>query len=517
MSTPAIDIDQALRDPNLLGAVLGNQASWQTWRAVLKAAFGLGLNRDEAHAFASVAGNRAPPQQRVRELWAVVGRRAGKSRMAAAIAVYLARFVKHKLAPGEIGMVLVLAASTDQARVVFGYAKAFLESSPVLRKEIAEVTRSEIRLKNGIIIAIHSNSFRTIRGRTLVACIFDEVAAWRDETSATPDIETYRSVMPAMLTTKGMLIGISTGYRRIGLLYQKHRDCFGQDNPDTLVVQGETQAFNNTVDAADIAAQIAADPAAAVSEWGGGFRDDMAALFDDAFIDRAIDYDRPLELPPMQYNFQNPLIYQGFTDVSGGRGDSYSIGIGHKQLPSDFLITDVCRAAKPPFDPMQVTEEYAKLCREYRIARIVGDFYGAEWVASAWQKFGITYVRSPLTKSEIYLECLPLFTRGLVRIPDHPTLIRELRLLERHTHRSGKDDIGHGKNGHDDCSDVVCGVLRMLGDYNGYDIHNFERVDGRDPNHGPSTWSRGARLSQYIRANMPVSATRDRMIDWSRM
>jgi hypothetical protein len=31
---------------------------------------------------------------------------------------------------------------------------------------------------------IHSNSFRTIRGRTLCACVFDEVAVWRDELSA---------------------------------------------------------------------------------------------------------------------------------------------------------------------------------------------------------------------------------------------------------------------------------------------------------------------------------------------
>jgi hypothetical protein len=66
----------------------------------------------------------------------------------------------------------------------------------VLRQEVADATRSEIRLKNGIVIAIHANSFRTVRGRTLCACIFDEVAIWRDETSAMPDVETYRAVVP---------------------------------------------------------------------------------------------------------------------------------------------------------------------------------------------------------------------------------------------------------------------------------------------------------------------------------
>jgi len=71
--------------------------------------------------------------------------------MAAAIAVYVALFVKHKLAPGEIGTVLVLSASLDQSRIVFSYCLAFLEASPVLRKEILNVTADEITLRSGIV------------------------------------------------------------------------------------------------------------------------------------------------------------------------------------------------------------------------------------------------------------------------------------------------------------------------------------------------------------------------------
>jgi hypothetical protein len=35
-------------------------------------------------------------------------------------------------------------------------------------------------------------------------------------------------------------------------------------------------------------------------------------------------------------------------------------------------------------------------------------------------------------------------------------LLRELRLLERRTHRSGKDSVDHGRSGHDDLANVVC-------------------------------------------------------------
>jgi len=260
MKRDTLSIDAALRDRNLLGAALDDFVTWRTWLVMLRAAFGLPLDNEERQVFAQVAGNRAPPGRRVRELWCIVGRRGGKSRMAAALAVFLALFTRHTLAQGERGMVLVLAASVEQAKVVFSYAKAFIMSSPVLAKEIEEATRDEIRLKNGVIIGIHAASFRTVRGRTLLAVIFDEVAFWRDETSAMPDVETYRAVLPSLATTDGMLIGISTPYRKIGLLYQKHRDYFGADDADTLVVQGHSRRFNPSLTDAVIAAQRQADP-----------------------------------------------------------------------------------------------------------------------------------------------------------------------------------------------------------------------------------------------------------------
>src|SRR5271157_5451289 len=115
-------------------------------------AFALPLNDAERETFLTVAGGRNPPSKRVRELWVVAGRRAGKSRMAAALAIYFALFVAHRLAAGECGMVLVLAGSLDQARLVFDYVRGFLDASEALRKEIVAVKRHEIILRNGIVI-----------------------------------------------------------------------------------------------------------------------------------------------------------------------------------------------------------------------------------------------------------------------------------------------------------------------------------------------------------------------------
>ena len=455
-----MEIDRALTHQQALGAALGDPTSWSRWLVVLRAAFGLSLNDEQRQQFSEVAGGRDPPTKRVRELWCVTARRSGKSRMAAAIAVYIACFTQPRLARGERGRVLVLAMSMDQAQVVFDYALAFLTESPVLCQEIVDTTRNEIRLRNNITITIHSNSFRSVRGRTLLACIFDEVSFWRDETSTTPDIETYRAVLPALLTTNGMLIGISTPYRRIGLLHAKHKQHFGQNRADVLVVQGTNAEFNLTLDAEAIEAQRRDDPESGISEWGAEFRTDISSFLDDQLIEASIDYGRSLELLP-----QTSISYSAFADPSGGRGDAFTLAIGHRQ--DGRLIVDCVRGKyvtidAHSFDPMVTVKEFAELLAQYNVMTVVGDAYSAGWNESTWRQCGVTYEKSDLPKSEIYLEVLPLFTRGLVSLPDHNVVVRELRLLERHTHRSGRDSVDHGRSGHDDYANAVCGLLRNL-------------------------------------------------------
>ena len=61
----------------------------------------------------------------------------------------------------------------------------------------------------------------------------------------------------------------------------------------------------------------------------------------------------------------------------------------------------------------------------------------------------------------LYLESLPQWSRGLVEIPDHPALIRELRLLERIPGRIGKDQVTHPRNCHDDLANAVCAVIAL--------------------------------------------------------
>lgn len=453
MSQP-FNIADALADDKLLGAALGSLQTWRTWAAVLKATFGLRLDRRERALFRQVAGNRKAPAKRVNELWCVCGRRSGKTRTAAALATYLALFVDYskRLSPGETGYVLLIGPTVAQAKLAFSYIRAFIEESPILRQQlVSDPTADEIRLRGGIVISVHPASFRSVRGRTVLAAILDEVSFWADEDAALSDREALRALVPSLATTSGLIVGISSPYRKTGVLYDKHKRHFGQDG-DVLVVQGPTLIFNPTIDKRVIEASERDDMESARAEWHAEFRSDLSSLFDEDVIESAIDRDRPLELPP-----RGGVAYHAFCDMSGGRHDAAVLCIGHGA--NGNFIADVVRAVEPPFNPATTAKEFSELAKSYGARTVTGDNYSAEWVASAFRDCGIDYQLSPLNKSQLYLEALALWNQGRVRIPDDAALLRELRGLERRTSRSGRDSVDHGRNDHDDRANAVCGAL----------------------------------------------------------
>ena len=124
-------------------------------------------------------------------------------------------------------------------------------------------------------------------------------------------------------------------------------------------------------------------------------------------------------------------------------------------------MVDVVKGEQPPFDPHSVVQQFAALAREYGITEVTGDNYGANLVQAAWESCGIRYVRSPLNKSQLYIETLPSYTRGIVSIPKHKQLIRELRLLERKPHSGGRDSVDHPRGGTDDYGNALAGALYL--------------------------------------------------------
>lgn len=447
-----INIIQACHDPKLFGAWFRNPESWGAWFVFLKALFGLPMDEAELSIFHALTGRTDAPTQQAAEAWLVIGRRGGKSFIVALIAVYLACFRRYDqyLAPGERGVIMILACDRKQARTILRYATGLLEGVPMLRRMIQAQRGEAIELFNRVDIEVHTASFRAVRGYTIIAVLADEIAFWRSDESANPDKEVIAALRPAMATIPGaMLIGLSSPYAKRGVLFEAYSQHYGHDS-DILVVQAESRTMNPSLPQSVVDRAHAEDPASAAAEYGAQFRSDVEGFLQPEWIDRATA-PGVSELPPIP-----GVDYFGFADPSGGASDAFTLGIAHRE--GERRVLDVCRGRRPPFDPKVVTQDYAEILRRYGCGRVIGDRYGAEWVVSAFRDAGIAYETSELVKSDIYLNAEPLFATGAVQLLDQRQLLTELRQLERRT-GAGRDRIDHPPRGHDDLANAACGAL----------------------------------------------------------
>jgi hypothetical protein len=451
------DIVRAMDDPNLFQPWFRG-ASWDGWGAVLKAAYALPLSAGELAFFRTVA-DRAPPARRVKELWVIAGRRAGKDSVASLIGTFTAALFDetHRLRPGERPLVMCLAVDREQACIVLNYMRRMFTDIPMLAAMVTRETQDGFQLSNGVDVVVSTNSYRAARGRTVLCAIFDEVAFWRSELTATPDLETYRAVRPGMstLSSTAMLVGISSPYRKGGLLYDKFKKHYGRDDGSVLVIKAPTATLNPSLDPAIIAEALEDDPVAGRADWLGEFRDDIGGFADVALIEAAVDRGVTVRPP------RRGVAYTSFCDPSGGARDSFTMAIAHSE--DSVAVLDNLLEVVAPFNPTEATAQVANTLKAYRLHRTTGDKYGAAWVVDAFAKHGIRYEHSERDRSALYLDCLPLFTSGRARLLDSRRLVTQFASLERRTSPVGKDRVDHGPGGADDACNSAAGALVLAG------------------------------------------------------
>lgn len=437
------------------------EPSWSAWRVFLKVLFALPLEPDDVPVYQRHTGRSVPPTTPVREMWTVCGRRSGKSRIAALVAVFIAVFRAHRLAPGERGTVMVLATDRRQARTVYRYIVTLLESSPGFAQRVVAKRRKEsVDLTNNVSIEIHTSSYRSVRGYTLLAAICDELAFWSDETTANPDKEVLDALRPGMLSQpEALLLVTSSPYAQRGELYRASVRCYGRDDPRVLVWNADSLAMNATLDRGEIAQAFADDPAWAASEYGSDghvqFRADVQGVFELAAV-QAVTIGGRRELPPVR-----GTAYVAFADPAGGSGgDSFTLAIAHAE--AERVVVDLVREVRPRFSPEDVVREFAAVLKPYDVHEVIGDRYAGDWPREAFQRHGITYRAAAVAKSDLYRELLPLVNGGRVELLDVPKLTAQLVGLERRVARGGRDSIDHAPGGHDDVVNAVAGALVLV-------------------------------------------------------
>jgi hypothetical protein len=97
--------------------------------------------------------------------------------------------------------------------------------------------------------------------------------------------------------------------------------------------------------------------------------------------------------------------------------------------------------------------------KRFSPTHVMGDAFTGEWSVEAFSRVGLIYEKSTRTASANYLEGLPLFTAGRVRLPDDGRMVYQLVSLKRETSPSGKDRVIHPRAGSDDLANAAVGAI----------------------------------------------------------
>ena len=352
-----INIVEAMGHRNLF-AQFSPGESWDGWRAILKAAYALPMTASDVSFFRSVSGGREPPQSRVKELYVVGGRRGGKDSIASLIIAFSAALFtdQHKLRPGEKATVMCLAVDREQAQIVLDFTKSYFELIPPFKELMQRETADGFDLANGVSVIIATNSYRAIRGRSILCGVMDECAFWQSEYSSKPDTATYSALKHGTGTLpSAMLVGISSPHKKSGLLYNKWRDYFGKSDDKVLVIQAPTSVLNPTIDPEIIANALEDDHAEASADYLAEWRDDLSSFIQRELIESAVD--RGVTVRPYDRQYR----YTSWIDTSSGQRDAFTCAVVHKE--GDAKVLDNLVGIAAPFNTAEATAQIAAVLK----------------------------------------------------------------------------------------------------------------------------------------------------------
>jgi len=399
----------------------------------------------------------------------IVGRRGGKTdTFGATIVAYEATCGGHEayLRKGQQGLCFQIAQDLRMARNSLHFIRAILESSPLLAKEMVQITADRIDLKNRFTIACVPATLKSVRGFASPVSVMDEVGVWYQEAeSANPDYEIYRALSPGQIQfPHRKIVAISSPWNKAGLLFQYFEAGTGgykclntasaEQYTEALVVNGPTAVMDNPMVTREfLTKERRRDERAFEREFLARFQDSISGFLPSSLVELARDqqvYERPYDSRWTYY----PAIDPAF------RRDAFAFTIMHNE--NGTIVQDVVRrfVGDPdnPVNPMTVIDQIAPLIDKYHTSLVYSDQYQLESFGQLLRIKGITIVPVTFTaksKAQLYGNLQQLFLQRKIRLLDDYETLRELKSLERTLTEGGQVSIAAPRGLHDDMASVV--------------------------------------------------------------
>jgi hypothetical protein len=402
-----------------------------------------------------------------------LGRRSGKSRMAAGLAVWSATANSQRhldSAPrGEQLSIVCVSRSQRLARVTHRMIRGFLQSPALAHLVVAESADS-ITLSNGLELVTVPCHAAATRGMAVPVALLDEAPYWQGADGSMLDAaEVFEGIEPSTAQfEQGFILAMGTPRLASGWFFDQSERARSGRFPGIREWHRETSSMNPQISRAWLASKEAEDPLAFSREYRAVFEASISSALDAALV-RAAVRDGPESLPPLPG--RNYLIALDPAFSSGG--ETFACVVGHREPePDNRVIVDLVKGWKgAKGDPVRVDavlDEIAALSLAFHGAPVTTDQFAAVPLTQSMAMRGLTAQSSAWT-SESKVAALAAVRRclyaGRLEIPNNSRLISEMVNLESRAGPSGRPKIAAPGGQHDDfCSALMALVAELATD-----------------------------------------------------
>ena len=373
------------------------------------------------------------------------GRQSGASTTFARVAVATGCFGEHRAPPGTrltIPFVSVRMSEASERLRNIEDALAVLSEPYRRRDDTIELTA------RGIIFQAYPCSFRRAVGMTSAALFEDEVARWwSDEALANPAAEVDAAMVPSLATQPNGRVYTCSSPMGFDDL---HAELMARgDTDDQCVADGPSWYWNPTITERDTHA-LMPDERRWRREFAAIPQAGALSAFDHDAVVRA--FATPLRVGPT-------LGRVGIVDASSGKKDTFAFGVcGWRDVDDRRrLVFDSVDGFEGPFFKQRSGEDtvrqIAHAFKKAGVRHAFGDQRESYMLGAAFARHGIKFtetVWSAPTKERAVASVRRFLADGLLVLPEHAQLRRELFSFEERITPSGAFTFGARGSGHDD-------------------------------------------------------------------
>ncbi len=295
-----------------------------------------------------------------RELVLILGRRSGKSALAAVFAAYeIYKLLKRGHPQAYYGMpsgseirILDIANDKEQASIVYNDIQNHIQAIDYFKSNIAHDTQTYLKFRtendrkkfgpegNGTINATFKSSIaKGLRGRGIICAILDEIAFFVDNGKSSAE-RVYKAIKPSIAQfarkdkktrkavgdTEGRIILISSPDAKEGFFYKQYQMSLsgGKESRNMLMIQAPTWEIRPDLPKSYYEEESAKDPAGFMTEHGAEFSDRVRGFIEDA---RDLQACIVPDLRPKQAGIPREPHWAGVD--FGTAGDGTSIALTH--------------------------------------------------------------------------------------------------------------------------------------------------------------------------------------------